>query len=81
MSTDRLETIQIPVTLYSVPQALVFLGKLGVHLSDTWLRKRMRDENLRIHQVGRTDFVTETDLYKLSLAVQSKPMRKRRKRE
>jgi hypothetical protein len=62
-----MESIQIPISLYSVPQALIFLERLDLKRSDTWLRNRMRDENLMIYHVGKSDFVTETDLYKLSL--------------
>ena len=58
--------IRIPVTLYSVAQALNFLQGLGLRRSDTWLRKRMREETLEIYRVGNSDFVTETDLHRLS---------------
>jgi hypothetical protein len=68
-----MESIQIPVTLYSVDQALAFLEGLGLKRSDTWLRNRMRDEKLGIYRVGNSDFVTETDLYKLSRLPRSKP--------
>lgn len=67
------DSIQIPITLYSVPQALNFLEGLNLKRSDTWLRNRMKDENLIIYRVGNSDFVTETDLYKLSLVPKSKP--------
>jgi len=66
-------SIQIPVTLYSVEQALAFLKGLGLKRSDTWLRNRMRDEKLGIYRVGNSDFVTETALYRLSLLPRSKP--------
>lgn len=65
--------INVPVTLYSVPQALVFLERLDLKISGTWLRKRMRSANLEIYRVGNSDFVTETDLYRLSLLPRSKP--------
>jgi len=65
--------IRIPVNLYSVSQALTFLEGLGLKLSDTWLRKRMKDEKLEIYRVGKTEFVTETDLYRLSLLPRAKP--------
>ncbi|GAH72688.1 unnamed protein product, partial [marine sediment metagenome] len=65
--------IRIPVNLYSVSQALTFLEGLGLKLSDTWLRKRMKDEKLEIYRVGKTQFVTETDLYRLSLLPREKP--------
>ena len=68
-----MDSIQIPVTLYSVPQALAFLEGLDLKRSDTWLRNRMRGEKLVIYRVGHSDFVTETDLYKLSLLPKSKP--------
>lgn len=58
--------VTLSVTLYSVDQALVFLKSLGLDHSDTWLRNRMRDEKLGIYRVGNSDFVTETDLYRLS---------------
>jgi len=67
------DNIRIPVNLYSVSQALTFLEGLGLKLSDTWLRKRMKDERLEIYRVGKTEFVTETDLYRLSLLPRSKP--------
>ncbi len=60
-----MDSIQIPVTLYSVPQALKFLQELNLERSDTWLRNRMRDEKLSIYRVGNSDFVTEADLYRL----------------
>ena len=68
-----MNSIQIPVTLYSVDQALAFLEELNLKRSDTWLRNRMRNEKLAIYRVGNSDFVTETDLYKLSLLPKSKP--------
>ena len=73
-----MNSIQIPVTLYSVDQALAFLKGLGLKRSDTWLRNRMRDEKLGIYRVGNSDFVTETDLYKLSRLPKSKPGPKRK---
>ena len=73
MYTKNVDNIQIPVTLYSVDQALAFLEGLKLKRSDTWLRNRMRDEKLAIYRVGNSDFVTETDLYKLSLLPKSKP--------
>ena len=71
--TSSVENIQIPITLYSVAQALTFLETLDVKWSDTWLRKRMKDENLEMYRVGKSDFVTEVDLYKLSRLPKSKP--------
>ena len=68
-----MDSIQIPVTLYSVTQALAFLEGLDLKRSDTWLRNRMRDEKLAIYRVGNSDFVTETDLYRLSRLPKSKP--------
>lgn len=68
-----MDSIQIPITLYSVPQALSFLEGLDLKRSDTWLRNRMKDEKLVIYRVGNSDFVTETDLYKLSRLPKSKP--------
>ena len=73
-------SIQIPFTLYSVDQALAFLEGLGLKRSDTWLRNRMRDEKLGIYRVGNSDFVTETDLYRLSLLQRSKPRPKQKGR-
>ena len=73
-----MDSIQIPVTLYSVDQALVFLEGLDLKRSDTWLRNRMRDEKLAIYRVGNSDFVTETDLYRLSRLPKSKPGPKRK---
>ena len=68
-----MEIIQVPVNLYSVPQALVFLEGLNLKISDTWLRKRMKDANLMVYHIGKSDFVTETDLYRLSHLPRSKP--------
>ena len=68
-----MDIIHVPVTLYSVPQALVFLEGLDLKISDTWLRKRMKSANLKVYHVGRSDFVTETDLYRLSRLPKSKP--------
>ena len=61
-----MDSIQILVSLYSIEQALVFLEGFYLKRSDTWLRNRMRDEKFVIYRVGNSDFVTETDLYKLS---------------
>ncbi len=68
-----MDSIKIPITFYSVPQALAFLKGLDLSRSDTWLRNRMRAEKLEIYRVGNSDFVTETDLYKLSRLPKSKP--------
>ena len=68
-----MDGIHVPVTLYSVPQALVFLEKFSLRRSDTWLRKRMKSANLEVYRIGNSDFVTETDLYRLSLLPTSKP--------
>lgn len=73
-----MDNIRIPVNLYSVSQALTFLEGLGLKMSDTWLRKRMKDEKLEIYRVGKTEFVTETDLYRLSLLPRGKPGPKKR---
>ncbi len=72
------DSIRIPITLYSVAQALAFLKTLNVEWSDTWLRKRMKDENLEMYRVGKSNFVTEADLYKLSRLPKSKPGPKRK---
>jgi len=61
-----MDSIQVQITLYSVPQALTFLERLDLRRSDTWLRKQMREQKLSIYRVGNSDFVTETDLYRLS---------------
>lgn len=68
-----MDNIHVPVTLYSVPQAQIFLEELNLKISDTWLRKRMRDANLSIYHIGKSDFVTETDLYKLARLPRPKP--------
>ena len=68
-----MDSILVPVALYSVPQALAFLEGLDLRISDTWLRKRMKSANLKVYRIGNSDFVTETDLYKLSLLPKSKP--------
>ena len=75
-----MDIIRVPVTLYSVPQALVFLKGLNLTISGTWLRKRMKFAELKIYRVGRSDFVTETDLYKLSLLPKLKPGPKKKGR-
>ena len=62
-------------------QAQTFLERLGLKMSDTWLRKRMKDEKLEIYRVGKTEFVTETDLYKLSLIPKAKPGPKKKGRK
>ena len=68
-----MDVIRVPVNLYSVPQALVFLKGLHLKISDTWLRKRMKSANLTVYHIGKSDFVTETDLYRLSLLPRRKP--------
>lgn len=60
-------------------QALEFLKSRDVEISDTWLRKRMIDEDLHIYRVGKTDFVTETDLYRIFLILTSKSGKKSKK--
>jgi hypothetical protein len=61
-----MDNITIPITLYSIEQALRFLEEFGLKRSDTWLRNQMRRAELKIHRVGNSDFITEIDLYKLS---------------
>ena len=73
-----MDSIQIQITLYSVTQALAFLETLNVNWSDTWLRKRMKDEKLVMYRVGKSDFVTEADLFRLSRLPKSKPGPKRK---
>lgn len=73
-----MDIIHVPVNLYSVPQALVFLEGLNLKISGTWLRKRMKSANLQIYHVGRSNFVTETDLYKLYMLPRLKPGPKRK---
>jgi hypothetical protein len=63
---STVDSIRIPITLYSVAQATAFLETLDIKWSDTWLRKRMKDEKLVMYRVGKSDFVTEADLYRLS---------------
>lgn len=70
--------VHVPVTLYSVPQALAFLRDKGLDRSDTWLRKRMRSERLQIYRIGKSAFVTEADL--LLLSELSKPERGRKRK-
>jgi len=71
----------VPVTLYSVSQALTFLEAHGLKRSDTWLRKRMKTAGLEIYRVGKTEFVIETDLYRLSLLPRVKPGPKKKERK
>jgi len=73
-----MDSIKFQITLYSVTQALAFLETLNVKWSDTWLRKRMKDEKLEMYRVGKSDFVTEADLYKLSRLPKLKPGPKRK---
>ncbi len=75
-----MDDIRIEVTLYSVPQALAFLKKHDLTLSDTWLRNRLKREHIHIYRVGRTDFVTETDLYKFWVSDNLRRGRKGRER-
>ncbi len=75
---DQVDSIQIRITLYSISQALAFLKTLGIKWSDTWLRKQMDIAGLKPYRVGKSDFVTEADLYRLSQIEKSKP-RSRRK--
>ncbi len=62
-----MDSIQIPITLYSIEQALSFLERFDLKRSGTWLRNQMKKEQLEIYRVGNSDFVTEIDLYKLSI--------------
>jgi len=73
-----MDGIQIQITLYSVKQALAFLKTFKIEWSDTWLRKRMEDEKLQMHRVGKSDFIIEADLYKLSRLPKSKRGPKRK---
>ncbi len=73
-----MDSIKFEITLYSVTQALTFLETLNVKWSDTWLRKRMKDEKLEMYRVGKSNFVTEADLYKLSRLPKPKPGPKRK---
>lgn len=76
-----MDTIEVPVKLYSVSQALVFLkDNFELEISDTWLRTLMQRSDLKLYRVGRSDFVTETDLYKLSLLPKQKPGPKKARR-
>jgi hypothetical protein len=75
---ETMDSIRVPVTLYSVVQALAFLETLNVKWCDTWLRKRMKDEKLVMYRVGKSDFVTEADLYRLSRLPKPKPGPKRK---
>ena len=70
--------VHVPVTLYSVPQALAFLRDKGLDRSDTWLRNRMRSERLQIYRIGKSAFITEADL--LLLSELSKPERERKRK-
>lgn len=70
--------VHVPVTLYSVTQALAFLRDKGLDRSDTWLRNRMRSERLQIYRIGNSAFITEADL--LLLLELSKPERGRKRK-
>jgi hypothetical protein len=76
---ESIDNIRVEVQFYSMSQALEFMKKRDVDISDTWLRKRMIEENLHIYRVGKTDFVTETDLYRIFLILTSKSGKKLKK--
>lgn len=76
---ENIDNIRVEVQFYSMSQALEFLKSRDVDISDTWLRKRMIDEDLHIYRVGKTDFVTETDLYRIFLILTSKSGKKSKK--
>jgi hypothetical protein len=76
---ENIDNIRVEVQFYSMSQALEFLKSRDVDISDTWLRKRMIDEKLHIYRVGKTDFVTETDLYRIFLILTSKSSKKSKK--
>jgi hypothetical protein len=67
-----MENFNMQVNLYSMSEALVFLEGLNLKISDTWLRKRMESANLKIYHIGKSDFVTETDLYRLATLPRTK---------
>ena len=70
-------TIEIPVTLYSIQEALTRVRELtGWGYSDQALRNRMRAAKLPIYRVGNVDLITEQDLLRLSQI--PKPKRGRR---
>ena len=62
----------LQVNLYSMSEAKEFLKRLGVTISDTWLRKRMEFENLKVYHIGKSDFFTETDLYRFAIIPRSR---------
>ena len=56
-------TIEVPLTLYSIRQAVARLRELkGWEYSDQGLRNRMRDAGLPIYRAGNVDLITERDL-------------------
>jgi len=68
-----MENIDVQVNLYSMSEALEFLERLHLKISDTWLRKRMESAHLKVYHIGKSDFVTEPDLYRLASIPRSKP--------
>lgn len=76
-----MENFNVQVNLYSMSEALEFLAGLKLKISDTWLRKRMESAHLRIYHIGKSDFFTETDLYRLASMPKLKPGPKPKKTE
>ncbi len=76
---EKIDNIRVEVQFYSMSQALEFLKSRDIDISDTWLRKRMIDEDLHIYRVGKTNFVTETDLYRIFLILTSNSGKKSKK--
>lgn len=74
-----MNNIRVEVKFFSMSQAIEFLKSHNIIISDTWLRKQMISEDLHIYRVGKTDFVTETDLYRIFLIFMSKPGQKLKK--
>lgn len=64
--------IHVPINLYSVTQALAFLEEFELERSDTWLRNHMKAAKLKIYRIGNSDFITETDLFRISRLPQLK---------
>ena len=60
-------TIEVPVTLYGIHEALARLRELkGWNYSDQALRNRMKAAGLPVYRVGNVDLITEQDLLRLS---------------
>jgi hypothetical protein len=63
-----MEQINVQVNLYSTNEAVEFLKKHSRNISGTWLRKLMKSAKLKVYHIGKSDFFTEADLFKIANA-------------